>query len=529
MIELEDVSFSYGGEKDVLSGVTLTLSPGERVLVLGANGSGKSTLARLLNGSLRPDAGCVAVDGSTEELRLRVGYVRQDPRNQIVSAVVADEVAFGPRNLGLSREEMHQRVDEALAACGISDLRDRMTAELSGGQQQLVALAGVLAMRPRYLVLDEVRSMLDQATRSRVGRIMQHLVEESMGVIEITHDVEALLGAGRVLVLAGGRLAWDGTPQELLQSDETCELAGITLTTTNTLAGVLRRAAAAGVDLREEPYVERLAPYVQGVLQRAEMHETLRVQTPTDKRATLTAQGVSFSYGEARALANISLEARGLTLILGPSGGGKSTLARVLTGVLDPDEGEVLLDGVPVRAGMVGLAFQRPEDQLFCETVRGELAYGPRVQGGSEEEVSEKVARAAWLLGIDEELMERSPFELSGGQMRRVALAGVVAPEPRAYVFDEPTAGLDHEGRRELHDLIHTLVAEDACVVVVTHDVEEWLDEADQALLLREGVIVARPDPQELASNPELFSAAGLEAPLIVRLRAAASEAARDA
>lgn len=529
MVELEDVSFSYDGEKDVLSGVSLTLSPGERVLVLGANGSGKSTLARLLNGSLRPDAGCVLVDGSTEGLRQRVGYVRQDPRNQIVSAVVSDEVAFGPRNLGLSREDIYQRVDEALAACGISDLRERMTAELSGGQQQLVALAGVLAMRPRYLVLDEVRSMLDQGTRSRVGRILQCLVEGGMGVIEITHDVEALLGAGRVLVLAGGRVAWDGTPQELLQSDEACELAVIAPTATNTLAGVLKRAAAAGVDLWEEPCAERLAPYVQGVLQRAVLQGGPRAQTPADKRATLTAQSVSFSYGETRALANVSLEARGLTLILGPSGGGKSTLARVLAGVLEPDEGEVLLDDVPVRTGMVGLAFQRPEDQLFCETVLDELAYGPRVQGDSEEDVARKVARAARLLSIDGELMERSPFELSGGQMRRVALAGVVAPEPRAYVFDEPTAGLDHEGRHELHDLIHTLVEEGASVVVVTHDVEEWLDEADQVVLLREGVIVARPNPQELASNPALFSAAGLEAPLMVRLRAAASEAARDA
>lgn len=529
MIELEDVSFSYEGEKDVLSGVTLHLSPGERVVVLGANGSGKSTLARLLNGSLRLDAGCVVVDGSNEGLQARVGYVRQDPRNQIVSAVVSDEVAFGPRNLGLSREDVFQRVDEALATCGISGLRDRMTAELSGGQQQLVALAGVLAMRPRYLALDEVRSMLDQATRSRVGQILQRLVEEGMGIIEITHDVEALLGAGRVLVLVGGRVVWDGTPQELLRSDEGCKLAGINPAASNTLAGVLRRAAAAGVDLRKEPCAEMLAPYAQDALQRADVHEAPRAQVPTDKRATLTAQNISFSYGEARALANISLEARGLTLILGPSGGGKSTLARVLAGVQEPDEGEVLLDGRPVRAGMVGLAFQRPEDQLFCETVRDELAYGPRAQGDLEEEIGEKVARSAQLLSIDSELMERSPFELSGGQMRRVALAGVVAPEPRAYVFDEPTAGLDHEGRREFHDLIRTLVEEGACVVVVTHDVEEWLDEADQVVLLREGEIVARPNPQELASNPTLFSAAGLKAPLMVRLRAAAKEVTRDA
>ena len=169
MIELRDVCFSFDGEISVLDHVSLTVGAGERVLLLGSNGSGKSTLARLLNGSLPPSSGTVSVDGAVDGLARLVGYVRQDPRNQLVSAVVSDEVAFGPRNLGLSREEVVARADEALDACGISRLRDRMTSELSGGQQQLVALAGVLAMRPRYLVLDEATSMLDKATRAHVS------------------------------------------------------------------------------------------------------------------------------------------------------------------------------------------------------------------------------------------------------------------------------------------------------------------------------------------------------------------------
>ena len=205
MIELREACFSFDGEKNVVDHVSLTLSPGERLVLLGRNGSGKSTLARLLNGSLAPTSGEVVVDGRREGLARLVGYVRQDPRNQIVSAVVSDEVAFGPRNLGLPRWEVSARVDEALAACGISELRERMTSELSGGQQQLVALAGVLAMRPRYLVLDEATSMLDPAMRERVARVVEGVVKSGVGVLEISHSPAP---GGRRVLLEHGRISY---------------------------------------------------------------------------------------------------------------------------------------------------------------------------------------------------------------------------------------------------------------------------------------------------------------------------------
>ena len=210
MIELRNASYSYDGSRLVVDRVSLSLAPGERVVLLGLNGSGKSTLGRLLNGSLRPSEGSLSVDGESHDLARLVGYVRQDPRNQIVSAVVSDEVAFGPRNLGLSREEVLGRVGEALAACGIEGLRERMTSELSGGQQQLVSLAGVLAMHPRYVVLDEASSMLDRGMRRRVAGVVESLVARGVGVIEIAHSAEALSGASRVLVMDEGRLVWEG-------------------------------------------------------------------------------------------------------------------------------------------------------------------------------------------------------------------------------------------------------------------------------------------------------------------------------
>ena len=424
MLEVRDVCFSFDGERNVLEHVSLVVEPGEHVVLFGPNGSGKSTLARLLNGSLAPSSGCVRVDGRTEGLARHVGYVRQDPRNQIVSAVVSDEVAFGPRNLGLPRDEVLRRVDEALEACGISPLRDRMTSELSGGQQQLVAIAGVLAMRPRYLVLDEATSMLDPASRERVAQIVDHLVASGLGVLEIAHCRKAGV---REVFLDRGRISY-------------------------------QLPASA---------------------------ESPQKKVPRSVTSGCRQQGLSVSnvtvLGRLRL---VSQDFQGLVLVTGPSGAGKTTLARVLAGVLAPDSGEVTLDGHRVRPGDVGLAFQRPEDQLFCDTVLDDIAYGPRAHGLGEEEALAAARMAAARLSIGEELLDRSPFALSGGQMRRVALAGVTAARPRAYVFDEPTAGLDARGVREFRDLACGLADEGATVVVITHDPQEWDGVADASVEL---------------------------------------------
>ena len=515
MIELDNVAFGYSSASLAVDGVSLVVGPGERVVLLGRNGSGKSTLGRLMNGSLVPRAGSVSVDGQRRELARLVGYVRQDPRNQIVSAVVSDEVAFGPRNLGLSREEVLRRTVDALSTCGIAHLGDRMTSELSGGQQQLLAIAGVVAMRPRYLVLDEVGSQLDDAARLRVSGIVRALVGQGVGVVDVAHSVESLFGADRVAVLASGRLVWQGAPEDFLRSDRALGLSGLA---SDPLVRALAVAVAAGYRLPAEPDPEGLASYASAP-SRVSRGEGSRTGTHE-----LSCAHVGTSYDDVRALDDVSLAARGLTLVLGRSGSGKTTLGGVLAGVLEPDEGGAALDGRPVRVGDVGLALQRPEDQLFCDTVLDDIAYGPRQRGLGEDAALEAAREAASLLGVGEDLLERSPFELSGGQMRRVALAGVVACGRGALVLDEPTAGLDAESRQELREVARGLVERGAAVVVITHDAGEWLGDATSVALLREGRLVAVADPARAASDPVLYETAGLAAPFSVRLCAALGE-----
>lgn len=523
MIEVRDASLSYGSDVHALTSVSLTLCAGERVVVFGLNGSGKSSLARLVNGSLLADAGEVVVDGivssrqSTREIARRVGLVRQDPRNQIVSSLVFDEVAFGPCNLGLPADEVRSRVARSLATCGVSALSERMTNELSGGQQQLVAVAGVLAMEPEYLVLDEADSQLDVATRGMLKGVIRELVAKGIGVLEVAHDCTAAFGANRVLVLAAGRLSWAGTPQEFFADMGALEAAGFG---EDTVALAIARAVRGGYELGEElePNPERLATFLSD--QQLLVAECAELEPATEAtRHELIASEVTVSYARKVALRELTLAvSSGLTLVVGKPGSGKSTLARVLTGVLEPDQGDVCLDERPVHAGQVGLAFQRPEDQLFCDTVFDDIAYGPRAQGLDGQDIEEAVYAAADLLGVGDELLDRSPFELSGGQMRRVALAGVIAARPCAYVFDEPTAGLDGPSRQLLHKLVGRLVADGAPVVIVTHDAGEWLWEAHEVVFLQDGAIALKKSAQYVRNNPQVFDEAGLEAPLEVRV-----------
>ena len=521
MLEIDHVSFAYADALGhALTDVTLAVRPGERVVVLGANGSGKSTLARVANGSARPISGSVRVDGEKDgALVRRVGYVRQDPASQLVSARVFDEVAFGPANLGLARQEVVSRANEALERCRIEELADRGTAGLSGGQQQLVAIAGVVAMRPRYLVLDEICSHLDPLARIEVEDLVDSLASGGVGVLEMAHDVRSVLRAARVVVLDGGRVAWEGSPGELFAS----ETAPRTALLDDPRSRAIAVATRAGADVAACADPDALAAFAEARGLESEVLEALGSREATAAAPAghaLSLAGARVDYDGVRALDEATLEAPcGVTLVAGLSGSGKTTAACVLAGVLEPGGGAALLDGDAVRPGCVGLAFQRSEDQLFADTVADDIAFGPRNAGAGEAEVSAAVARAAGEMGLSEELLARSPFSLSGGQRRRAALAGVIALDYGAYVLDEPSAGLDARGRRLLRSLVTGLARRGASVVLVTHAVGEWLPVADRVVMLRDGRVASSCDAAEAWSSTAPYALAGLPAPYEVRVR----------
>lgn len=465
MLEFKSVAYSYSNSDAccvALHEISVSFAAGKHVCIVGANGSGKSTLLRLANTTLLPSSGKILLDGqpmaelTSHEVHRRVGIVKQDPCVQIVSSLVLDEVSFGPQNLGLTADEIEQRSKQALDCVGLAGFEQRSTHSLSGGEQQRLALAGVLAMKPDYVLLDEITSHLDVASRQRIRNIVDGLADAGVGVVEVSHYAQDVQEADAVILLEQGRVTWQGLPGELLESPE--------LLKRSCLVGASGCHAGCFVDANRA-VTRAKSGAVALCASQASMDDILH--------------GVSLEVG-----------AGDLHIIAGKSGAGKSTLAQVLAGLIVPDAGKVTCADLQVQPGAVGLAFQRVAEQLFCDTVLDDVMFGPQQGGMPEAQARAQATQALQLLGIEEELYERNPLDLSGGQARRVALAGIIALKTGVCIFDEPTAGLDAVGREELHAVVATLCKEGRTVIVVTHDIEEWLAQAQTLTVLDTGHVV---------------------------------------
>lgn len=510
MLEVKNVTVGYG-DVEVLSGASLSVAPGELVALVGDNGSGKSTLGRVMCAAQLVDGGSVVVDGhdpsvsELERLRVRalVGRVCQDPVDQIVSSLVFDEVAFGPRNLGLDDAEVKRHVLAALDLVGMPSFADRVTTELSGGQQQRIALAGILAMHPSYLVLDEPTAQLDPSARAGFRDLFSRLAHEShMGIALITHDPAEIARADRVIDVArmgvrsgdasaGGDRANDARVGDV-RGGGACEgdaFKGAQSTGDASLDSVRSFDACASdaCALSEDNASEG------GSLMAATCARGGRADI-VHARPVLELDGIFFSYGDRPVLTDVSLRVHAgeVVLLAGASGAGKSTLASIAAGLVAPCSGEVRLCGAPPVPGDVGLAFQQPEAQFFLDTVYDEIAYAPRNLSCDEAEVDRRVHAAVRTVGLDEGLLSSSPFELSGGQARRVALASVLSLDAPAYIFDEPSAALDAKGRAFARCMVEGLSREGRAVLVITHDVDEWAPVSSRVVELADGSLHER-------------------------------------
>lgn len=510
MLEVKNVTVGYG-DVEVLSGASLSVAPGELVALVGDNGSGKSTLGRVMCAAQLVDGGSVVVDGhdpsvsELERLRVRalVGRVCQDPVDQIVSSLVFDEVAFGPRNLGLDDAEVKRRVLAALDLVGMPSFADRVTTELSGGQQQRIALAGILAMHPSYLVLDEPTAQLDPSARAGFRDLFSRLAHEShMGIALITHDPAEIARADRVIDVArmgvrsgdasaGGDRANDARVGDV-RGGGACEgdaFKGAQSTGDASLDSVRSFDACAS----DACAVSEGNASEGGSLMAATCARGGRADI-VHARPVLELDGIFFSYGDRPVLTDVSLRVHAgeVVLLAGASGAGKSTLASIAAGLVAPCSGEVRLCGAPPVPGDVGLAFQQPEAQFFLDTVYDEIAYAPRNLSCDEAEVDRRVHAAVRTVGLDGDLLSSSPFELSGGQARRVALASVLSLDAPAYIFDEPSAALDAKGRAFARRMVEGLSREGRAVLVITHDVDEWAPVSSRVVELADGSLHER-------------------------------------
>ncbi len=566
MIRAEQVRFQYKkrdvdgnviATEEILKGVDLTIKKGEFIALLGRNGSGKTTFSKQLNAILRPSEGTVTVDemGTRDaeklyDIRQHVGMVFQNPDNQMVAANVEEEVAFGPENLGMESDTIVARVKQALEQVRMWKRRKTAPNHLSGGQKQRIAIAGILAMHPDYIVLDEPTAMLDPKGRKEVMEALQRLnQEQEMTVILITHDMEEAALASRVILLADGQMRFDGRPEKFFGADALLAEMGMEAPLSYRVRKLIdsdvfekkigdARVEEATIDKREKvAEYDKTGREWEASSELVDKKKNKKAEAETDEKNQdlLSLQHVSYIYSPGTAYEKVALDDVNLSLgkgeivgLAGHTGSGKSTMIQLLNGLLKPTGGTVTFEGKDIHAkgysgnylrSKVGMVFQYPEHQMICDTVWEDVAFGPGKQGLTGEACETRVEEALRFVDLPEKYYQASPLQLSGGQKRRVAIAGVLAMQPEYIILDEPAAGLDAAGKREIFDRIRRMSREQGIgVLLVSHSMEDLAEYADRIIVLDDGKKILDDRPAQVFAKRETLADCGLDVPETVKL-----------
>ena len=548
--------------------VNLDVEEGQFIAILGHNGSGKSTLAKHINGLLVPSEGTLWVDhmdtSSLDDIwkiRQKAGMVFQNPDNQIIGTVVEEDVGFGPENLGVPTDEIWKRVDESLEAVGMTAYRHHSPNKLSGGQKQRVAIAGVMAMRPKCIVLDEPTAMLDPNGRKEVLKAVRELNQkEKVTVILITHYMEEVVFADDVYVMDSGHVVMHATPREIFSQVDELKKYRLDVPQVTLLAHELHKT---GLPIPEgiltiQELVNELnkkelqVPVGWEKIKMKDSDSTVNSaigatewkkagEQPQNGAESIRMEHVYYTYSpgtayEMHALKDINLEIpQGQFVgVIGHTGSGKSTLIQHFNGLVHPTQGHIYFEGqdiwaerFPLRGlrSQVGLVFQYPEHQLFETDVLTDVCFGPKNQNLTQEECEERAKEALTHVGLDESYYAKSPFELSGGQKRRVAIAGVLAMNPKVLILDEPTAGLDPQGRDEILDQIASLhETRGITIILVSHSMEDIAKYVDRIIVMNHGEKVYDDAPKKVFAHYKELEKIGLAAPQITYIMHALAE-----
>ncbi|MBC8497909.1 ATP-binding cassette domain-containing protein [Candidatus Bathyarchaeota archaeon] len=544
IIEVRDLRYSYpNATSPALKGIDLTIDKGEFILLTGPSGCGKTTFCRTLNG-LIPHfyngdmEGEVTVTGlnirehPTYKLAQHVGLIFQNPDNQIFALTVEKDVAFGLENQGVPKDKMLEAIGWALETAGIDHLKDRATHEMSGGEKQRLAIASILAMKPKVLVLDEPTSFLDPLGAERIFRVLDTLNKEyEMTILLIEHRVDlATQYVDRVIIFSDGRITNQGSPEEVF-TDGATRLAGVGIPRVIELNDRLK---SKGILLDRTPLnptmlVEQLRGHIKrGNANRKAVDPDLDLFTGEQwVNPIIEVEGVSFSYPSVdKALDDVSLTIHKgeFVAIMGENGAGKTTLVKHLNGLLRPQEGRIKIDGADIAdlsvanlARKVGLVFQNPDDQLFSENVEEEISFALRNFGFASDVIDKRVDWALNLLDL-ERYRKSSPFILSGGERKRVALGSVLAWDPEIVVLDEPTIGQDYAQKERLRHFLMQLRTQGKTIIIVTHDVEFVAECKPRIVLMADGKIIADGPIKKVMTDRDAMARASVAPPEITKV-----------
>ena len=508
-LEIRDLTYTYPGGIRAVDGLDLDARPGEFVAVVGPNAAGKSTLALLLKGMLIPERGSVRVggvrrpDGAPDP---RVGILFSNPENQIVTSVVEEDIAFGLEVAAFPSALIAGKVQRVMDELGIRHLEKRMPHLLSGGEQQMVALSGVLVQEPDVIVLDEPTTFLDPDGKRAVMAVLRDLAASGKTVILITHDMTEACSADRVVLMERGQVVEDDPPLAFFGNRAAREMDSIAPPFLLRLALALK---AKGVKMTDPMSIGKVISDLKGFLD--PVHGGLPTGGGKDAETAKTEAAIAFSdirfrYGlparEGTDLLrglDLGIQEGSFTMLCGCNGSGKSTLLQMANGLIEPDEGRVTFKGRPLASlrkepgsipGKIALLFQNPERQLFSDMVYDDIAFGPRNLGLRDPEVKRRVLKASQWAGLGSDILDRSIHTLSGGQMRRAAAAGVLAMEPEVLILDEPTDGLDPGGAKEFFERTREYCENQGTTVLIAgHKVPEEVWAISHFSHLEEGEI----------------------------------------
>lgn len=547
IVSLKDVTFSYKGSKrQALRGVSLDVKEGECVAILGPTGAGKSTLACVINGTVPRFiegklTGDVVVDGQipnnvgTAQMASRVGLVFGDPDTQLFGMTVEEDVAFGPANLGFDYETIMERITRAIEDMRLQGLEQRAPHRLSGGQKQATAIAGVYAMLPKIMVLDEPTSMLDPEGKARVFSIIRDLNKSfGMTIILIEQEVDDILElADRVFVMKSGEFVLGGTPEEVFAAVDELKEVGIRV------PSIVEFGNLIGSDKTPFSVEEAVSTVKSGAWNKAIVGDapiedraapglSVGSESTQDTAPILEAVDLEFRYPlGVKALDGASLEVYPgeFVAIVGQNGAGKTTLTRHFNGLLRPSAGDIRLFGKSVLneptaslCATVGYVFQNPDEQLFCDTVEDELRFGPMNIGMDKDRMEESVRDILLDIGLDK-YRQVWPRYLTKGERQRLALASVVAMEPEILIVDEPTTGLDWLESLQILDYLERLRKEKGkTILIITHDMNIVSLYAKRVVVMANGRVVGEGTPREVFSQPKLMELAYLRRPQIADL-----------
>lgn len=503
---VENVSFRYRDRQGAaIHQISFSAEKGELLLLAGASGCGKTTLVRAINGLIPRSykgelTGKILLNGQDNagmplsRISQMVGTVLQDPERQILGTKVINEVAFGLENMGLPRGEIIQRAEEALEYLRIPQLRNRETFHLSGGEKQKVALAGVLAMRPSVLLLDEPLASLDPASALETLEMVRRLADEGLTILMVEHRVEDVLKIhpSRVMLMSEGRIRYLGDADGMMDAVDYHEVK-------LPAAMIARRAAADPAPAR----ISFLPGVKGGEAESVEGSPLVRFDH------------VAFGYESGREILHgISLDIKkgDVIAVLGPNGAGKTTFVKHAIGLLKPKAGRVLVNGkdtheasVAEIASTLGYVFQSPSHMLFAPTVREELVFGPRNLKHAPEKIEQQVKNSLEIVNLSDKEND-PPLALSFGQQKRVSIAAILAMRSKILVMDEPTAGQDYKNYMGFMDAILQMPGFEA-ILFITHDVDMAVIYANRVILVADGAVRADGRPEEVLRDYELLRA----------------------